>query len=120
MKRKVYDSLLAWKNKPVGKRKPLLLEGARQTGKTWLARELGHREFEELVEVNFEDDEREENTSIFADLNTYYTENYSAFVDCSKPMSEWDSYIQGLYDFGLSDVLENYQTAYDRYQANAM
>ena len=58
MKRKVYDSLLAWKNKPAGKRKPLLLEGARQTGKTWLARELGHREFEELVEVNFEDDEQ--------------------------------------------------------------
>ena len=69
--------------------------------------------------VNFDDDEREENTSIMADLNTYFTENYSAFVDNSKPMSEWDSYIQGLYDFGLADVLENYQNAYDRYQATA-
>ena len=40
-------------------------------------------------------------------------------MDNSKPMSEWDSYIQGLYDFGLADVLENYQNAYDRYQATA-
>ena len=69
--------------------------------------------------VNFDDDERDENSSIMADLNTYFTENYSAFVDGSKPMNEWDSYIQGLYDFGLSSVLENYQNAYDRYIANA-
>ena len=67
--------------------------------------------------VNFEDEEREENTAIFADLNTYFTENYGAFIDGSKPMSEWDSYVQGLYDFGLSDVTANYQAAYDRLQA---
>ena len=67
--------------------------------------------------VNFEDEEREENTAIFADLNTYFTENYGAFIDGSKPMSEWDSYVKGLYDFGLSDVTENYQAAYDRLQA---
>ena len=70
--------------------------------------------------ANFNDEEREENTSIFADLNTYFTENYSAFVDGSKPMNEWDSYVQGLYDFGLSDVVENYQAAYDRLQARGL
>ena len=74
-------------------------------------------EYDWPTAVNFEDEEREENTAIFADLNTYFTENYSTFVDNSKPMSEWDSYIQGLYDFGLSDVVENYQAAYDRLQA---
>ena len=58
MKRRIYDKLLEWKGKPVGKRKPLLLEGARQTGKTWLARTFGRQEFEELVEVNFEDNDR--------------------------------------------------------------
>ena len=57
MKRYVVDRLLEWKNKPAGKRKPLLLEGARQTGKTWLARELGRVAFDEFVEVNFEDNE---------------------------------------------------------------
>ena len=55
MKRYIYDKLVAWKNKPDDKRKPLILEGARQTGKTWLARELGKCEFESFVEVNFED-----------------------------------------------------------------
>ena len=54
MKRDVFTQLLAWKNRPVGQRKPLILEGARQTGKTWLARELGRVEFAEFIEVNFE------------------------------------------------------------------
>ena len=55
MKRHVYDKLIAWKNETNDKRKPLILEGARQTGKTWLARELGRCEFESFVEINFED-----------------------------------------------------------------
>ena len=54
MKRQVYNDLIAWKNLPASRRKPLILEGARQTGKTWLARELGRREFETFVEINFE------------------------------------------------------------------
>ncbi|MBQ1731867.1 MAG: ATP-binding protein [Bacteroidales bacterium] len=58
MKRNIYSKLVEWKNKPSGKRKPLILEGARQTGKTWLARELGKNEFESFVEVNFEDSEQ--------------------------------------------------------------
>ncbi|MBO4777503.1 MAG: ATP-binding protein [Bacteroidales bacterium] len=58
MKRNVLQNLIAWKNKPSDKRKPLILEGARQTGKTWLARELGRTEFDEYVEINFEDNEQ--------------------------------------------------------------
>ena len=54
MKRQVYNDLIEWKNLPASWRKPLILEGARQTGKTWLARELGRCEFETFVEINFE------------------------------------------------------------------
>lgn len=54
MRRTVYNKLLTWKSTPDGLRKPLILEGARQTGKTWLARELGQNEFENFVEINFE------------------------------------------------------------------
>ncbi len=54
MKRFVYSQLLDWKRLPDEERKPLLLEGARQVGKTWLARELGTNEFEEYIELNFE------------------------------------------------------------------
>ena len=56
MKRKLYDSLLAWKNDPA--RKPLILEGARQVGKTWLLKEFGKNEYENVVYVNCHDDER--------------------------------------------------------------
>lgn len=54
MRRSIYRQLVAWKERPDGQRKPLILEGARQVGKTWLARELGKNEFENIVEVNFE------------------------------------------------------------------
>ncbi len=51
MKRDIDQHLLHWANKP--DRKPLLVRGARQVGKTWSIRNLGTR-FEQLVEVNFE------------------------------------------------------------------
>jgi len=52
MKRTAYDDLLAWKKSP--DRKPLLLLGARQTGKTWLMEEFGRNEFKSVVALNFD------------------------------------------------------------------
>ena len=54
MKRKLYNALINWKNDP--DRKPLVLEGARQVGKTWLLKEFGKNEYQNLVYVNFHDD----------------------------------------------------------------
>lgn len=54
MKRKLYNALIEWKNDP--ERKPLVLEGARQVGKTWLLKEFGKNEYQNLVYVNFHDD----------------------------------------------------------------
>ena len=52
MDRDIYKELLQWKE---GKnRKPLLLRGARQVGKSWLIRRLG-QEFESFIEINFEE-----------------------------------------------------------------
>ena len=50
MKRNLYNQLVAWKNSPT--RKPLILEGARQVGKTWLMKEFGKNEYEDMVYVN--------------------------------------------------------------------
>lgn len=50
MERIVYQKLLAWKD--ASDRKPLILLGARQVGKTYILRELGHREFHNVVYVN--------------------------------------------------------------------
>ncbi|MBR6606913.1 MAG: ATP-binding protein [Prevotella sp.] len=55
MERTVYKNLVLWAKEPDSIRKPLILEGARQVGKTWLARTLGKNEFESFVEINFED-----------------------------------------------------------------
>ena len=56
MKRDLYESLVNWKNAP--NRKPLLLQGARQVGKTWLMKEFGKNEFEQVIYLNFEGSER--------------------------------------------------------------
>jgi len=56
MKRDLYQSLVNWKNS--SHRKPLILQGARQVGKTWLMKEFGKNEFEQVVYLNFESSER--------------------------------------------------------------
>lgn len=52
MKRSAYQVLEKWKNKK--NRKPLLVTGVRQCGKTYLIREFGKNEFEEVMYFNFE------------------------------------------------------------------
>ncbi len=54
MYRKAYKSLLDWKES--GTRKPLLLLGARQVGKTWLMKEFGEQEYENVVYINCDSD----------------------------------------------------------------
>lgn len=54
VKRFSYRKLVEWKRTADNDRKPLIIEGARQVGKTWLARELGANEFENYIELNFE------------------------------------------------------------------
>ena len=62
MRRKAYEKLLKWK---VGEeRKPLLVMGARQVGKTYLLKEFAKNEFEEVVYLNL-DAEREKYEVVF-------------------------------------------------------
>jgi len=58
MKRIVDQYLIDWKDSPY--RKPLLLRGARQVGKTYAVRQFG-KTFENFVEINFESDENARN-----------------------------------------------------------
>ena len=52
MKRLLFKNLIAWKKDP--QRKPLIVKGARQVGKTWLLKEFGKREFTETIYLDFE------------------------------------------------------------------
>lgn len=52
MERLLMKELITWKNK--NKRKPILLKGARQVGKTWLMKEFGRSCFSNVVYINFD------------------------------------------------------------------
>lgn len=54
MERDLFKKLVEWKRKE--SRKPLLLKGARQVGKTWLLTEFGRKEFSRTHTINFERD----------------------------------------------------------------
>lgn len=53
MERDALEQLKAWKEKK--RRKPLIVEGARQVGKTWLLREFGRMCYGQVAYVNFEE-----------------------------------------------------------------
>lgn len=53
MKRDIYKDLIGWKSSP--NRKPLLLQGARQTGKTYILKEFGKKEYAKVIYCNFEE-----------------------------------------------------------------
>lgn len=63
MYREQVQKLIDWKNST--SRKPLLIKGARQVGKTWLMKSFGESEYETCIYVNFESNKRLQN--IFAD-----------------------------------------------------
>lgn len=54
MKRNLYRQLISWKNG--SNRKPLLLQGARQVGKTYLVNAFGKAEYTNYIYLNFEQD----------------------------------------------------------------
>ena len=58
MYRKKIDELIKWKNSNT--RKPLILRGARQVGKTWLMKEFGKNYYEKCAYINFDDNSRME------------------------------------------------------------
>ncbi|MBQ3033020.1 MAG: ATP-binding protein [Deferribacterales bacterium] len=61
------EKLLKWKDSK--HRKPLIIEGARQVGKTWLMQEFGKQAYTDTVYINF--DSNPQMTELFAnDLNT--------------------------------------------------
>jgi uncharacterized protein len=52
MERLLINNLVEWKNSK--KRKPLIIQGARQVGKTWIMKAFGVQNFENVAYVNFE------------------------------------------------------------------
>ena len=87
MKRDIYPKLLQWKSS--SRRKPLLLQGARQTGKTFILMEFGQNEYRNTIYCNFEENpgldrffQNDLNPDrILADLATYMNVEISPEAD---------------------------------------
>lgn len=61
MERNIESMLLDWKNNPL--KKPLLIKGSRQVGKTFIMKQFGERYYKKIVYLNFE--ENQNNKTIF-------------------------------------------------------
>ncbi|NLO49077.1 MAG: hypothetical protein GX111_12310 [Clostridiales bacterium] len=68
--------------------------------------------------LKFSDDQNAELATLRADANTYLNENFLGFVDGSKPLSEWDAYVQGINDIALTRCQQIYQEAYNTFIAS--
>ncbi len=55
MKRTLTEALLSWKNNP--EKKPLIIKGVRQCGKTYLLKEFGKEYYDDVAYFNFEENE---------------------------------------------------------------
>ncbi len=67
--------------------------------------------------VTYTPEQAEELATYSNDIATYISENFLGFLDGSKPLTEWDSYIAGLSGLGIETVLGIYQDAYEAYIA---
>ena len=67
MYRTAIEKLYQWKASE--HRKPLIIEGARQVGKTWLMKEFGSRAYADTVYINFDSNSRMAEL-VSSDLNT--------------------------------------------------
>jgi uncharacterized protein len=55
MKRLIFDKLIEWRDSK--NRKPLILQGARQIGKTFIVNQFGKNEYKNYIKINFEEDD---------------------------------------------------------------
>ena len=69
MYRTAIEKLIKWKASP--RRKPLIIEGARQVGKTWLMKEFGKQAYVDTVYINF-------------DLNSRMAELFASDLDTDR------------------------------------
>ena len=72
MEREIIKDLIKWKKSE--KRKPLIIHGARQVGKTYIIKKFGKENYKNLIYVNFETNQ-EINSQIAENINVKYIIN---------------------------------------------
>ena len=62
-------------------------------------------------------EEEKEINDLSGDISTYILENYGLFLTGDKSFDEWEAYVDAIYAMGMQDIIDIYQSAYDRYRA---
>jgi predicted AAA+ superfamily ATPase len=92
MKRKIYDELVRWKDK--SDRMPLIVNGARQVGKSYILQEFGKQEFDNYIIVNLEIDktlaEKFDENLTPAAMIQYLESAHSQRIIPGKTLVVWD------------------------------
>jgi putative aldouronate transport system substrate-binding protein len=65
--------------------------------------------------VSLTTEESEAYTPLYNDIDTYISETFLLFINGSKPLDEFDEFVDKIYSLGLDQCLEYEQAAYDRY-----
>ena len=59
----------------------------------------------------YTDAQQEVLTTYRTDLDTYFKENYTAFMIGTRSLDEWDDFVAGAYEMGVQEVIDVYQEA---------
>lgn len=70
-----------------------------------------------LPPIKFTAEENKRVTSIYNELNTYINEMYLKFIMGQESLDQFDAYVEELKVIGVEELLDIYQTAYDRYMS---
>lgn len=72
----------------------------------------------DLSVLTLTQDEQDTYNDSWTDINAYITEWTAAFITGDKDVeADWETYIKGLEAMGMQEVVDAYQSAYDRYLA---
>lgn len=82
--------------------------------RTWEVPDYGG-DYDWPAGVKFTDEQQDEIDRYWDDVNTYFTEKFMTFFEGSRPMSQWEDYVDEINALGLSKIREVYQEAYDEY-----
>ena len=72
-------------------------------------------EYDVPTGIRYTSEQTEELNQYSNDIATYIAENWFAFLDGSKPLTEWDAYVADIYSLGLDKCIAVVQEAYDAY-----
>ena len=67
--------------------------------------------------LNLSDEDQQTVNEYAGDYITFISENFTAFIDGSKPMGEWDAYVEGAKSIGGDAIAAIYQATLDAYNA---